>query len=68
MTYTFANTTGGSLLIRSADFRDPKVFDSISLGDEVSCLVDLNAKGGFVGRDVCLENKFWQQPNPSTAT
>jgi|GEM_PF-555644 len=58
-TYAIANTTGGTVLIRSQDFRDPKEWDALTVGDWVSFLVAIGNKGAFIGRDIQLDGKFW---------
>jgi cold shock CspA family protein len=54
-TYGFAHTPGGTVLIRSEDFRNSADWQLTDVGESVSFKVEINHNQQFVGRDIYLD-------------
>ena len=60
MTYGFAIVEGShDVLLRSQDFRDPAAWDSLSIGDKVSFILAKTPRGGYLGRDIEIADRYW---------
>jgi hypothetical protein len=63
LTFAVAHTPGGTVLLRSQDFRDSAAWESVQTGDLVSFFVGYNNQLNYVGRDIAIEQKFFAAPH-----